>query len=507
MNGDSVILPIEEKNSAALLPVLKLLAACTRSRKICIVNPDLRIEVVSRWQIVRDMTHFLAASIACLWAAFHARAELAKLLSVDRSAFSPPSQNAPVLYLKTNLWFGIKAGGSVGHIAGIVNGLQRSGHPVTFASAEPAVMIDDDVKMMEINPPSAFGLPYELNNYRFQKKFDSELDLKDALDSAGFIYQRLSSANYLGALLSRRHGVPLVLEYNGSEVWVAKYWGRGMRFQKLAEMAEDVMLKHAHLVVTISEVLREELITRGVSADRIVCYPNCIDPVVFSPKRFSLGDCADLRKAYGISEHATVLTFIGTFGQWHGAEMLAEAIARLYLDEREWLMNNKVHFLLVGDGVRMPNVRALIEESGALEMCSLTGLVPQDQAALHLAASDVLISPHVPNADGSRFFGSPTKLFEYMAMEKGIVASRLDQIEEVLSPALDVQQLPQDGPDPESKELAVLYEPGDLEQLIQGIKFLVNNKQWRCELGMNARDVSMKKYTWEHHVQAILDKL
>ena len=73
-----------------------------------------------------------------------------------------------VLYLKTNLWFGIKAGGSVGHISGVVNGLLRSGFNPSFASAEPPVMVDDSVPFISINPPSTFGVPYELNNYRFQ---------------------------------------------------------------------------------------------------------------------------------------------------------------------------------------------------------------------------------------------------------------------------------------------------------------------------------------------------
>ena len=49
-----------------------------------------------------------------------------------------------------------------------------------------------------------------------------------------------------------------------------------------------------------------------------------------------------------------------------------------------------------------------------------------------LDACDILVSPHVPLDAGAEFFGSPTKLFEYMAMGKGIVASRLGQIGEVL---------------------------------------------------------------------------
>lgn len=507
MRGNPIALPIEEENSAALLPVLKLLAACTRSRSICVVHPDLRCETVSRWRIAWDGLRFASASVACLWAAHRARRELSSLLSQPRDPPRAHVASGSVLYLKTNLWFGIKAGGSVGHIAGVVNGLQRLGHPVTFASAEPPVMIDDGVQVLPIQPPTAFGLPYELNNYRFQQGFERTLESGSAMASADLIYQRLSAANYLGVVLSRRHRLPLVVEYNGSEVWVAKHWGRGMKFQKLAEMAEEAMLRHAHLVVTISEVLRDELIVRGVEPARIVCYPNCIDPLVFSPERFSQNEREALRTHYGIPLDSTVLAFIGTFGQWHGAEVLAEAISRLHVQESEWLAQHKVHFLLVGDGLKMPQVRATIEGSGASAICTLAGLVPQDQAGLHLAASDILVSPHVPNSDGTRFFGSPTKLFEYMAMGKGIVASNLDQIGDVLSPGLDASALPAGAPDDDNPELAVLCEPGNHEELIRGLRFMVERQDWRSILGRNARRRALDKYTWGHHVQAILDGL
>jgi len=507
IRGNPIVLPVEEENSAALLPVLMLLAACTRSRAICVVHPDLRCESVSRWRIAWDGLGFAAASVACLWAAHRARRELTTLLSQPRETPRALTERGAVLYLKTNLWFGIKAGGSVGHIAGVVNGLQRLGHPVTFASAEPPVMIDEGVKFLPVRPPTAFGLPYELNNYRFQEGFEHTLEAGAALATSSLIYQRLSAANYLGAVLSRRHRLPLVVEYNGSEVWVAKHWGRGMKFQKLAEMAEEAMLRHAHLVVTISEVLRDELIVRGAEPARIVCYPNCIDPLVFSPERFSQNEREALRAHYGIPVDSTVLAFIGTFGQWHGAEVLAEAISRLHVQESEWLVQHKVHFLLVGDGLKMPLVRTTIEGSGASAICTLAGLVPQDQAGLHLAASDVLVSPHVPNSDGTRFFGSPTKLFEYMAMGKGIVASNLDQIGDVLSPGLDASALPAGAPDDDNPELAVLCEPGNLEELIRGMKFMVERQDWRSILGRNARRRALDKYTWGHHVQAIIDGL
>ena len=62
----------------------------------------------------------------------------------------------------------------------------------------------------------------------------------------------------------------------------------------------------------------------------------------------------------------------------------------------------------------------------------MPGAVAHDRVPALLDACDILVSPHVPLDARRGFFGSPTKLFEYMAMGKGIVASRLGQIGEVL---------------------------------------------------------------------------
>lgn len=502
-----LLLPLEDENSLAILPIVKLLAGFTRAGKIQVIQPNMEFQEVSRLSIAVDVIRFCMASLACLASAALAWIELRLMLNKLRIDAPIAEQGRRVLYLKTNLWFGIKAGGSVGHIAGVVNALRNRGFAVTFASAEPPVMVDSEVEIHKVAALKTFGLPYGLNNYRFQKSFASEA--ARILSQKGFslIYQRLSAFNYLGVILSRAFRLPLVVEYNGSEVWIAKHWGRAMRFHKLAAMAEEAMLRHAHLLVTVSEVLRDDLIDRGVEPERIVCYPNCIDPAVFDPQRFSKADYDALRLRYDISLDAVVVAFIGTFGQWHGAEMLAAAIARLYNQEREWLVRNNVHFLLVGDGMKMPEVRSIIKNSGSNSVCTLTGLVPQEQAALHLAAADILVSPHVPNSDGTRFFGSPTKLFEYMAMAKGIIASDLDQIGEVLSPSIKATQLPKETPGENSPELAVLSDPGNLDELVRGLKFLVECRDWREHLGKRARLRALENYTWHHHVAAILSGL
>lgn len=501
MRNARVLIPMEDANGLTLLPILACIAAFSAAKSIQIIHPDSRLEPFPRWRAVGSMFQIVTASIASALSALLCRAELYVLSRQARAAIT--TKPGRVLYLKTNLWFGIKAGGSVGHIAGVINSMVEAGNEVHFASAEPAVMLKESVRFLPLTTLKRYGLPAELNLYRFQRHVVNQIS--EGRD-VSFIYQRMSIANYAGVVLSRRWRVPLVLEYNGSEAWIARNWGKALKFHELAVRAEEVCLKHAHLIVTVSAVLRDELIARGVDSTRIVCYPNCIDPAVFSADRFTQHDLTALRERYDISPTAVVVTFIGTFGQWHGAEVLAQAIHEFCESERAWLDNHQVIFLFIGDGQRLPVVKEKLQSHTGTYV-RFSGLIPQPEAPAMLAMSDVLVSPHVPNADGSSFFGSPTKLFEYMAMGKGIVASDLFQIGEVLRDSLRVDSLPSEEPIDSEARLSVLCRPGRAADLRHAIKFLVERPAWRRVLGQNARREALTKYTWKSHVHAILDGL
>ncbi len=310
-----------------------------------------------------------------------------------------------------------------------------------------------------------------------EKVYEEVLERREEFE---FIYQRYSLDDYTGALLSKKLNLPFILEYNGSDVWVAKHWGTPLFFEKMAEKIEIANLKAADLIVVVSKPLRDELLKRGIQADKILVNPNGVDESKYRPEI----DGKAIRDKYQLGDKS-VIGFIGTFGKWHGAEVLAEAIKGVIKTR------HNVHFLFVGDGITMPMVKEIIERDDVSLYVTFTGLVPQDEAPEYLAACDILVSPHVPNADGTPFFGSPTKLFEYMAMGKAIVASDLDQIGEVL----------------EHKKTARMVKPGDVKDLAVGIIKLVEDEKLRIRLGRNAREEVVAKYTWTEHVRKILKAL
>ncbi|UJB69471.1 glycosyltransferase family 4 protein [Acaryochloris sp. 'Moss Beach'] len=400
---------------------------------------------------------------------------------------SPPalSTKASPIYLRTDLCFGLTSGGSVGHIAGVLNNLDQFFPKPLFLTTDRIPTVREDLETHCILPSAdGFWSLSEVPMFAFNDSFEPQgrKVIGDRIPS--FIYQRYSLNNFCGVKLAQQYQVPFVLEYNGSEIWINRNWGTPLKYESLSEQIELLNLHAAQVIVVVSQPMQTELVARGIPAEKILVNPNGVDPDRYSPNI-----SGDLVRARYSLEDKVVIGFIGTFGKWHGAEVLASAYGKLLQDFPKY--RDRIRLMMIGDGVTMPEVQQNIDQYSIHDSCILTGLVPQAEGPAHLAACDILASPHVPNSDGTPFFGSPTKLFEYMAMGKGIVASDLDQIGEVLT----------------HDQTAHLVKPGDIDALVQGLRALIEAPD-RCQrLGYAARQVAIEHHTWKEHTHRIIEKL
>ncbi|MFI4861054.1 MAG: glycosyltransferase family 4 protein [Phycisphaerales bacterium JB063] len=407
----------------------------------------------------------------------------------------PPAFNRSrrAIYLRTDLTYGLTAGGSVGHVAGVLNALGAfagtshgaEGQPVTWLTTDDLPTVRETIPRRLLHAGTRHWEHVERIALSANRAYAGGVDRAVRESPAGMVYQRYSLNNYTGLRLSAEQGLPLVIEFNGSETWIARHWSGGaLRHEKIAQRIESMNLRYADLVVVVSEAMREQAVELGAPAERVLVNPNGVDTERYHPGV----DGGVVRDRLGLSGK-TVLGFIGTFDRWHGAPVLVEAVARLLADRPG--LRESLACVMIGDGPEFALVEERVASLGLSGVVHLTGRVAQPDGPGYLSACDVLVSPHVPNPDGSAFFGSPTKLFEYLAMGRAVVASRLGQIGEVLS----------------DRETALLVEPGDVGALSSALGELIDDAPLRARLAQAGRAQAEREHTWHRHTQRIVDRL
>lgn len=411
--------------------------------------------------------------------------ELADLLKEEHCETQKSFEGIPC-YLRCDMSYGYIAGGSIGHIAGVVNNLEQiTGNSPLFISSDTIPTVDHAIIQHIIKGEVSFGNIRDISSIAYNEICYDALESFIGNKKIMFLYQRSALNAYAGIKYALKNQIPFVLEYNGSEVWISGKWGgRKLKANEISEQIERLTFDKADLITCVSRALQEQLVQNGVSESKIIVNPNGVDPNKYRPELSGKA----VRKIFNIDQDKIVVGFIGTYGAWHGAEILAQAFANT-VSSREY--GEKLHFMFIGDGQRMPDVKRIISSSGFQEKCSFTGVVPQNEGPDYLAACDILVSPQIKNPDGTPFFGSPTKLFEYMAMGKAIIASNMEQLAEVC----------------ENGKTALLCEPGSVSELSDAILRLASDKALRDRLGANARKEVCEKYTWEIHTKKIVEAL
>ena len=402
------------------------------------------------------------------------------------------------VYLRTDYWARLESGGSYGHTCYVAKELAASTESLLCVMASRFKLLDDlGLRQIVLDPPSPGASEDEIlaaATYYIQL-------LKPLIEAVrpSYIYERLVLGNYAGAVLSQTLRIPYIVEYNGSEISMRRSFdGTGYAYEDEYIRAEDLAFKQATMINVISEEVKSTLVARGVPSTKILVNPNGADLTAYAPPTDE--ERAAVRHGLGFSASEAVVGFTGTFGGWHGVDVLAEAMPKICA------ANPSIRWLLIGDG----NYKHVIDRAIAMhalgDRVRAVGRVPQAEGARLLRACDLFVSPHNSHMVDSKFFGSPTKIFEYMAMAGGIVASDLEQIGQILSPALRLADLSR--PDARvADERAVLCEPGNVEEFTGAVAALASRLDVARALGRNARTAVANHYSWSCHVAHIWDFL
>ncbi len=179
---------------------------------------------------------------------------------------------------------------------------------------------------------------------------------------------------------------------------------------------ERMTLRKADKVLTINQSLRDYVCHLGAPRDETEVLGAGVD--------FRLFDASIsgkvIRSHYGFRDDDIVLFYIGWLYKFSG---LAEVLTRLAETG-----NSHIKLLVAGDG---DAYNSLVKLRGTLQAkhktflhTYLLGRLPYDQIPDYIAASDVCILPAIPEEKVMQHI-VPIKVYEYLAMGKPVVSTRL----------------------------------------------------------------------------------
>ncbi len=240
-------------------------------------------------------------------------------------------------------------------------------------------------------------------------------------------------------------------------------------FRRLAQELR-VMLA-ADAVITIADTMRDELVRRGVPAERIHVAYNGVDPVSLGAVP-SPDEVVALRGSLGLDDRFVIGYVSNLDHPREGHEVLIQAI-RLLRDA-----GRDVACLLVGDGGRRVELETLAGRLGVADRIVFTGRVPNTEVGRYYAAIDAFVVPRI-DEHAARLV-TPLKPFEAMALGRPVIVSDLPALTEIVP----------------HEVRGLVFPPGDAAGLVATVERSMDRGDERTALAAAARDWVLAERTW-----------
>ncbi|MBX3013399.1 MAG: glycosyltransferase family 4 protein, partial [Caldilineaceae bacterium] len=225
-----------------------------------------------------------------------------------------------------------------------------------------------------------------------------------------FVYHPPLTVGLPAIFLSRLWRIPFV--YQIQDMWPETLEATGMLNNKtilkwIAQFSQWVYAYAASICI-ISPGFRTNLLTKGVTAEKLHVISNWVDTAVYYPVP------PDPTKAQSLAmANRFNIMFAGNIGKAQGLQTVVEAAVMLGDLPR-------VQFVIVGDGIALSSLQALAKKHN-LQNIKFIGRYPVSEMPLLYALADVLLV-HLRDEPLFRIT-IPHKIFAYMASGKPILAA------------------------------------------------------------------------------------
>ncbi len=278
-----------------------------------------------------------------------------------------------------------------------------------------------------------------------------------------------------GGLPVRLVGVPILLDLHEAmpEFFRMRFPGSASPVaNRLLLIQERASIGLASAVITVNEALADRLIGLGVS-------PRKVSVVLNSPSLRRFDPAAQPARPF-MADGALRLVYAGALTPVYELDVVIRALVELHERRPELPVELEVY----GQGDAQPGLQALVAELGVAGRVRFHGRIPLESVPAAIAAADVGLAPTRIN----RFteMSLSTKLFEYGAMDRPIVASALPLVERTF-PAGAVST----------------YRPGDPADLALAILRLVDDPAARLA-GVALARARIAELAWDHEADRLM---
>jgi glycosyltransferase involved in cell wall biosynthesis len=329
-----------------------------------------------------------------------------------------------------------------------------------------------------------------LNRWGSGLKFFSDIAVYNTLSASKFLnklvagektkFDMICYHDWLSALagitVQQNSKLPSVFHVHSTE------WGRtGGQGSDVVSNIEQAASQTADRIITVSNVMKEDLQRHGWPKNKIDVVWNGVDPSVYDPAKVGSGEVEALRAKYGIAPDDRMLLFVGRLSPVKGILSLIQAMPDIVKRQP------KTKLVVLASGELEREVISLVEGLGLNGSVKLRlEFVAEELRILHYAASDLCVFPSTYEP-----FGIVT--LEAMSMAKPVVAGArgvVGFVEQVVPHGPDRCGVPVNGSDPADIAWGVDEALKDPEQ----------GKAW----GANGRRRVQDYFTWDRAVAETL---